>query len=96
MKKIIILVVIFIVLLLSFIYIYIPSQLQINETVRAACAQVSANRSLSDSTQWQHWWPGEKANGLYFRGRKLQAVFSLHPPAFAYLSTINMKRKKVC
>ncbi|HNP23606.1 MAG TPA: hypothetical protein PKM63_06155 [Panacibacter sp.] len=75
MKKIIILVVIFIVLLLSFIYIYIPSQLQINETVRAACAQVSANRSLSDSTQWQHWWPGEKANGLTFEGVNYKPSF---------------------
>lgn len=75
MKKIIIAFVVFIVLLLPLIYFYIPSELQINQTVKAACSQVGANRVLSDSTQWQHWWPGEKPGNFTFDGISYRPTF---------------------
>ena len=66
MKKILIAFVIIIILALAALYVFIPSQLQINRTITINSSLNGAGKILNNRAQWQKWWPGGKQDQLKF------------------------------
>ena len=60
MKKIFTGAIIISALALTAVYIYIPSQLQINRSITIHCPKNAANKILSSHAKWLQWWPGQK------------------------------------
>jgi hypothetical protein len=48
------------------VYIFIPGQLNVAQTIPINCTVSGAYRVLSTEDKWQHWWPGLQSNSNTF------------------------------
>jgi len=78
MKKLLIAVVLFLLLISVVIYLFIPSQIQINRSVFARVSPAAASRFFAEKESWQKWWPGRnkdiKADSILYYGNSSFAI----------------------
>lgn len=71
MKKILIFVVLVLTLFFAGIYIFVPANLRIEKTITVDNIQ-GVYRSLSNSTNWKTWWPGNEGGAAGLNYHDLQ------------------------
>lgn len=60
MKKGLLISIVFVALALSAIYLFIPANLKISQTIRMEANKEGLYRKLSQPAAWGEWWPGAK------------------------------------
>lgn len=66
MKKWFLVTAVVIIAAFASVYIFIPGQLNIIQTVPINCTASGAYRVLSNADKWQAWWPGVQSNANTF------------------------------
>ncbi len=62
MKKIFLIFIVFLLLILAGIYIIIPNQIKISQSLTIEANKEALFRKLSASQTWREWWPGEESS----------------------------------
>lgn len=60
MKKLVIGIILTVAVLLTFIYLFIPGKIKINESIPLKAALPGVSRLLADDKNWDRWWPGKQ------------------------------------
>ncbi len=69
MRKLVIAAIIIVVVSLASVYLLIPQNINIQNSIRIKCSKDAAVRIIKDSSKWQKWWPGKISTaGMYTFG----------------------------